>query len=42
MLADRTVDDVAGELGYADSAAFRRAYRRWCGAAPRVTAPRAQ
>jgi AraC-like DNA-binding protein len=40
MLAERTVDQVAAELGYAEPAAFRRAHRRWSGAAPRVVSPR--
>jgi AraC-like DNA-binding protein len=34
-LADQSVDRVASSLGYADAAAFRRAFRRWYGASPR-------
>lgn len=37
LLADRTVDDVANELGYAEPSAFRRAWRRWYGGTPRLT-----
>jgi AraC-like DNA-binding protein len=37
LLVDRTVDDVASELGYADPSAFRRAWRRWYGGPPRLT-----
>ena len=29
-----SVDDVAGRLGYSDSANFRRAFKRWTGKAP--------
>lgn len=34
LLAEARVEDVAAALGYADAAAFRRAYRRWTGATP--------
>ncbi len=36
LLGDRTnrVQDVATRLGYADAASFRKAFRRWFGAAP--------
>ncbi|HEY0135751.1 MAG TPA: AraC family transcriptional regulator ligand-binding domain-containing protein, partial [Nannocystis sp.] len=33
-LQHRSVEQVAAELGYADAAAFRRAFRRWCGVSP--------
>jgi AraC-like DNA-binding protein len=33
-LRERPVDEVAATLGYADAAAFRRAFRRWCGVSP--------
>jgi AraC-like DNA-binding protein len=35
LLAAAHVHEVAEALGYADAAAFRRAYRRWTGAPPR-------
>ncbi len=38
LLGDHSVDEVARTLGYADSAAFRRAHRRWYGVPPRATA----
>lgn len=36
LLADRAnrVQDVAAHLGYADAASFRKAFKRWFGAAP--------
>ncbi len=36
LLVDRSVDDVAAELGYAEPSAFRRAWRRWYGGTPRL------
>jgi AraC-like DNA-binding protein len=33
--SDRSVTDIAFELGYSDLAHFSRAFRRWTGAAPR-------
>lgn len=31
---DRSVDSIALELGYQDSASFRRAFKRWCECSP--------
>lgn len=31
---DRSVDAIAMELGYQDTASFRRAFKRWCGQSP--------
>ncbi len=31
---DRSVDAIAMELGYQDTASFRRAFKRWCGMSP--------
>jgi AraC-like DNA-binding protein len=41
-LANEPVDDVAGALGFSEPAAFRRAFRRWHGAAPRAYADAAR
>jgi AraC-like DNA-binding protein len=41
-LASEAVDDVAGALGFSEPAAFRRAFRRWHGAAPRAYADAAR
>lgn len=35
-LESEAVDDVAAALGFSEPAAFRRAFRRWYGAAPRA------
>jgi AraC-like DNA-binding protein len=35
-LRSEAVDDVAAALGFSEPAAFRRAFRRWYGAAPRA------
>jgi AraC-like DNA-binding protein len=32
---DRSVDDIAGLLGYSDPSNFGRAFRRWYGESPR-------
>jgi len=39
LLDEGRVEDVAAALGYSEAAAFRRAYRRWSGATPRVGFP---
>ena len=35
-LGGDSVEKVAASLGFADAATFRRAFRRWRGAAPRA------
>lgn len=41
LLGQRTVDEAASVLGYADGSAFRRAHRRWFGSSPRSLSPAA-
>jgi AraC-like DNA-binding protein len=33
---DRTLNEIAHELGYSDQAHFSRAFRRWTGTSPRA------
>jgi AraC-like DNA-binding protein len=30
-----SLSEIAAKLGYADTATFTRAFRRWCGTSPR-------
>jgi AraC-like DNA-binding protein len=33
--SSRSVEDIAAQLGYADTSNFSRTLRRWCGRTPR-------